>query len=30
LGLWEEAHAPPDRGPPEKKITFATSYSQLI
>jgi len=22
LGLWEESHAPPDRGPPEKEITF--------
>jgi len=29
LGLWEEAHAPPDRGPPEKRITFDPSYSQL-
>ncbi len=30
LGLWEEAHAPPDRGPPEKEITFDSSYSQLM
>ncbi len=30
LGLWEESHAPPDRGPPEKEITFDYSYSQLI
>ena len=22
LGLWEESHAPPDRGPPEREITF--------
>ncbi len=22
LGLWEESHAPPDRGPPERDITF--------
>ena len=29
LGLWE-SHAPPDRGPPEKEITFDPSYSQLI
>jgi hypothetical protein len=25
LGLWEESHAPPDRGPPEKEITFDPS-----
>jgi hypothetical protein len=30
LDLWEEAHAPPDRGPPEKVITFDSSYSQLM
>ncbi len=30
LGLWEESHAPPDRGPPEKEITFDPSYSQLM
>ncbi|MBI4490554.1 MAG: hypothetical protein HY694_15835 [Deltaproteobacteria bacterium] len=30
LGLWEEAHAPPDRGPPQKQITFDPSYSQLL
>ncbi len=30
LGLWEEAHAPPDRDPPEKEITFDPSYCQLI
>jgi len=30
LDLWEESHAPPDRGPPEKEITFDPSYSQLI
>ncbi len=30
LGLWEESHAPPDRGPPEKEITFNPSYGQLI
>ncbi len=30
LGLWEESHAPPDRGPPEKQITFDPSYIQLI
>jgi len=27
LGLWEESHAPPDRGPPEKEIAFDPSYS---
>ncbi len=27
LGLWEEAHAPPDRGPPVKELTFDPSYS---
>ncbi len=30
LGLWEEAHAPPDRDPPKAEITFDPSYSQLI
>lgn len=30
LGLWEEAHPPPDRGPPEKEITFDPSHSQLM
>ncbi len=30
LGLWEESHAPPDRGPPEREITFDPSYSQLM
>ncbi len=30
LGLWEESHAPPDRGPPEREITIDPSYSQLI
>jgi hypothetical protein len=30
LGLWEEAHAPPDRGPPVKEMTFDPSYSQLM
>jgi hypothetical protein len=30
LGLWEESHAPPDREPPEKEITFDPAYSQVI
>jgi len=30
LGLWEEAHAPPDSEPPKTEITFDPSYSQLI
>ncbi len=30
LGLWEESHAPPDRGPPVKEMTFDPSYSQLM
>ncbi len=30
LGLWEEAHAPPDSDPPKTDITFDPSYSQLI
>ena len=25
LGLWEEAHAPPDRDPAEQEITFDAS-----
>ncbi len=29
LGLWEESHAPPDRGPPEKEITFDPSYGSI-
>lgn len=30
LGLWEEAQAPPDRGPPKaKELTFDPSYSQM-
>lgn len=30
LGLWEKSHAPPDRSPPVKEITFDRAYSQLI
>jgi len=30
LGLWEESHAPPERDPPIKEITFDPFYSQLI
>lgn len=30
LGLWEQSHSPPDRDPPEKEITFDSSYSQLF
>ena len=30
LGLWEDSHAPPDRGPPKREIAFDPSYSQLI
>lgn len=30
LDLWEECHAPPNRGPPGKEITFDPSYSQLM
>ena len=30
LGLWEESHAPPNRNPEKKEITFDPSYSQLI
>ena len=30
LGLWEDSHAPPERSPPGKEITFDPSYSQLI
>jgi len=29
LGLWEESHAPPDRGHAEKEIVFDPSYSQI-
>jgi hypothetical protein len=29
LGLWEESHAPPDRSPLAREITFDTDYSQL-
>ncbi len=28
LGLWEEAHAPPDSDHPKTEITFDPSYSQ--
>jgi len=28
-GLWEESHAPPDRGPPEREITFDPSYGSI-
>ena len=30
LDLWEESHAPPDRDPERKEITFDPSFSQLI
>jgi len=30
LGLWEDSHAPPERSPPEKELTFDPSYSQLL
>ena len=30
IGKWEESHAPPERDPPIKEITFDPSYSQLI
>ncbi len=30
VGLWEEFNAPPDRGPPQKEITFDPSYTQLM
>jgi len=30
LGLWEDSHAPPERSPPGKEITFDPSYSQVI
>jgi hypothetical protein len=30
LGLREESHAPPDRDPLAKEITFDPSYSQLV
>ncbi len=29
VGLWEEADASPDRGPPEKEITFDPSYGSI-
>jgi hypothetical protein len=29
VGLWEESHAPPERGPPAKEITVAPSYRQV-
>ena len=28
-GQWEKSHAPPDRGPPEKEITFDPSYDSI-
>jgi hypothetical protein len=30
LGLWEDCHAPPERSPPGKELSFDPSYSQLI
>jgi carboxymethylenebutenolidase len=30
IGRWEESHAPPERDPLIKEITFDPSYSQLI
>ena len=30
LGLWEEAHAPPDSDPVRREITVDLSYSQLM
>jgi len=30
LGLWEDSHAPPERSPPGKELTFDPSYSQVI
>ncbi len=30
LGLWEEAHAPPDSDPARREITLDLSYSQLM
>jgi hypothetical protein len=27
IGQWEESHAPPERDPPIKEITFDPSYS---
>ncbi len=30
LGLWEDSHAPPERSPPGKELTFDPSYSQMI
>ena len=29
-GLWEDSHAPPDRSPPGKELTFDPSSSQMI
>ena len=29
VGLWEEADASPDRGPPEKEITIDPSYGSI-
>ncbi len=30
LGLWEEAHAPPDSDPGRREISVDLSYSQLM
>ncbi len=30
LGLWEDSHAPLERSPPEKELTFDPYYSQMI
>jgi hypothetical protein len=29
IGLWEEFHAPPERDPPKKEITFDPSYGTI-
>ena len=29
IGLWEESHAPPERDPPIKEITFDPSYGSI-
>src|SRR5262249_54125085 len=29
LGLWEEPHAPPERDPPLKEITFDSFYGSI-
>jgi hypothetical protein len=29
LGLWEEFHAPPERDPPIKEITFDPFYGSI-